>query len=445
MSQSGGRTRTMAFLILVLFMGVGVAHAQLLGSTPTAELDVAPAVEWMTLLYERIQAERISAPAASRMYAYAGITLYEAVVPGIDGNRSLSGQIPHMPDMPLPEEHLVYDWLSTANGALAVVIEWLFPDLSQETLAAIADLREQQAVGRQEAVDQEVVERSLEYGERLGNALVDWGRDDNFAETMGLEYELPAGDPMLWVLTSEGAPVEPYWGSIRPFALEYADACAIWLDMPFDTDPDSTFYKQALEVKEVGDDLTDEQAETARYWLDAPAQTGTPAGHWLSIENQLVDQLHLTLDRVAEMYALTGIALGDSFISTWSLKYQINLLRPETYIREHITRNWAPYIQTPLFPEYPSGHSTVSAAAAEVLTRLFGTVAFTDRTHILFKHEPLQRTYTSFEAAAGEAAISRLYGGIHYRVAIENGIDQGRCIANSIFSQIRLNPVRQPD
>jgi hypothetical protein len=304
---------------------------------------------------------------------------------------------------------------------------------------AIADLR---AAGcRAREVRRGTSARRI--GRTLGEAIVEWGRDDGFADTRGLEWEPPTGDPSLWVLTSDGKAVEPYWGSIRPFALGYADECAVWLDMAFATDPDSTFYKQALEVKEVGDNLTDEQETIARYWLDAPGQTGTPAGHWVSIENQLVEQLGLTLDLTAEMYAYTGIAVGDAFISSWSLKYQLNLLRPVTYIQEYIRRSWEPYIQTPLFPEYPSGHSVVSAAAAEVLTGLFGTVAFTDRTHIIYQHEPLQRSFTSFEAAASEAAISRIYGGIHYRAAIEYGMKQGRCIAETIFDRIRLSSVRQ--
>jgi membrane-associated phospholipid phosphatase len=171
--------------------------------------------------------------------------------------------------------------------------------------------------------------------------------------------------------------------------------------------------------------------------------TGTPAGHWVTITTQMADRLNLTLDRLAEAYAMVGVAVGDSFISAWWLKYQVNLIRPVTYIRANIRRSWAPYIETPPFPEYPSGHSVVSGAASEVLTGLFGTVAFTDETHFMFDHEPLRRSFLSFEHAASEAAISRLYGGIHYRAAIENGLRQGRCIGEVANSAIRLNPIRQ--
>jgi membrane-associated phospholipid phosphatase len=159
------------------------------------------------------------------------------------------------------------------------------------------------------------------------------------------------------------------------------------------------------------------------------------------IENQLVDQLDLDLERASEMYAMVGVALADSFISCWSLKYQVLLLRPVSYIQQHIRRSWNTYIASPGFPSYPSGHSVVSAAAAEVLTDLFGTVAFTDASATSRGYAP--RYFTSFRAAASEAAISRLYGGIHYRVDIENGMIQGACVGLRVANTLELNPIRQ--
>jgi hypothetical protein len=207
-------------------------------------------------------------------------------------------------------------------------------------------------------------------------------------------------------------------------------------NLKFDTAKDSSFYMQALEVKNVGDNLTNEQKDIARFWVDTPGQTGTPAGHWVLIENQIVDVLGLKLERASMMYALVGISLGDSFISAWSLKYQINLIRPVSYIQTFIDPKWQSFIASPGFPEYPSGHSVVSEAAAEVLTRMFGTVSFTDRSGQ--KHNLKERAFTSFEAAATEAAISRLYGGIHFRAAIENGMRQGRCIGDNVIDYISL-------
>lgn len=438
-------------IIAFVFIGLSFSSARIQAQadepvvSPTAyELDADFTVEWMNVLYRGIEREKVNPPNGARMYGYAGVTLYESIMPGMPDNRSLAGQLNGLTDLPLPEENAIYDWASSANGALAVVIENLFVNPSEETLQSIADLREKQIADRAEVVGEDVVERSIVYGEQVGNALLDWIAQDNYADTRDMEFELWTGDPSYWVPTAEGQKaVEPFWGQIRPFALEYTDECAVWPNMYFSEDKTSSFYAQAMEVMEVGNDLTEEQREIARFWVDAPAQTGTPAGHWVSIENQLVDQLDLTLDRAAEMYGMMGMTLADSFISCWSLKYQIMLLRPVTYVNQYISRSWKPYIQTPGFPEYPSGHSVVSAAAADMLTYLFGTVAFEDRTHIIYGHEPLVRSFTSFEAAATEAAISRLYGGIHYRSAIENGMSQGRCIVDHILDNIVMRPFAQ--
>jgi membrane-associated phospholipid phosphatase len=196
-----------------------------------------------------------------------------------------------------------------------------------------------------------------------------------------------------------------------------------------------------MEVFEVSRGLTAEQREIAEFWVDTPGQTGTPSGHWLLIEAALIDQFDMSLNRAAEMYIKTNVALADSFISTWSLKYQVILLRPETYINAHIEPRWSPYIASPNFPEYPSGHSVTSGAAAEVLQSMFGQVAFTSITYP--GGQRMQRSFVSFRQAATEAAISRLYGGIHFRAAIENGLEQGECIGEIAFNRIILRSLPQ--
>lgn len=411
-------------------------------SVPAAELDATILNKWIQLLYDRIEAEEVSAPGASRLYAYAGITAYQSVLPGIEDGISMSGQLTNMPDMPYAEEGKVYDWITSANEAMSIVIDGLFPADADDTHRAVKNLHDAELRARQANQDETVIEDSVEFGESVGQAMLEWVATDNFAETRGMTWEMPTGDPSFWVPTrSNQRPVEPFWGQIRPFALYYADACAVHRNIDFSEEEGSTFYLQALEVKTTGDNLTNEQKDIARFWVDTPGETGTPAGHWMLLANQMVDVLDLKLERSAMMYALVGIAVGDSFISTWSYKYQDNLLRPETYIQEYIDPQWQPLIASPGFPEYPSGHSVVSGAASEVLTGMFGIVAFTDRSGQ--KHRLGERSFTSFEAAASEAAISRLYGGIHYRAAIENGLRQGRCIGRNVLDYVSLRPQPQ--
>lgn len=438
--------KLLSIAVTAALLAVFVAHpvlAQDYWDSPlVSELDPAPVVEWMELLRQRVQAEAVSAPGASRLYAYAGITVYEALLPGMPEYRSLSFQVRDLPELPFPEEPGLYDWLSVANGALSTVLNGMMFEASRETHDAFNELREQQAEARIEEVGAEIVERSLDYGDIVGQEILAWIEKDGYREIVDREWEIPTGADYLWERTNPDLPpVGPYWGELRTFAVYSPYVCWVQNNMPFSTDEDSAFYQQAMEVMRSVDNLTPEQREIAEFWIDTPGQSPTPAGHWVSIMNQMVDHLDLTLDRAAMMYGMVGMVLGDAFITAWSQKYEELLLRPQTYINRYISRRWRSYLATPQFPEYPSGHSVVSAAAADILTSLFGVVAFTDRSHE--NDSRVLRSFLSFEHAADEAAISRLYGGIHYRAAIENGKRMGRCIAEQALDNIIMLPFAQ--
>jgi hypothetical protein len=145
---------------------------------------------------------------------------------------------------------------------------------------------------------------------------------------------------------------------------------------------------------------------------------------------------HLAFDQSIQTHSLVAMTLMDAFISCWDEKYRSSRIRPETVINKYISSRWQPLLQTPPFPEYTSGHSVISTAAAEVLTYLLGDqLSFTDNTEILF--DLPERRFSSFRQAADEAAISRLYGGIHYRDAIENGQQQGRQLGEYVVRRLK--------
>lgn len=408
------------------------------------EYDATLANDWILFVYELVRDEEVSAPAAARIYAYTSVALYEGVVNGMPENFSIGGQIEGFALPPFPDMSLEWDWSMVANSTLSNVAHQLFADSDDEIHERIDTMREEQIAMRLETIDAEIVERSVAFGDDLGAQLVDWIATDNYGPTRKIEYELPEGDAAWWQPTSEGmVALEPYWNQIRPFGLNFSSQCNVDMQMDFSTNADSTFYAQSAEVVETSDNLTDEQREIARFWIDTPGVSGAPSGHWMLIGMQISEQHELSLGRTAEMYVLLGMALHDAFISAWDKKYTDNLVRPVTYINANIRRGWSPYLETPPFPEYPSGHSVASGAAAEVLTTMFGQVAFDDATPIINGHENVQRSFTSFEQAADEAAISRLYGGIHYRAAIELGKAQGRCVAGFVLNNVRLRSVPQ--
>lgn len=403
--------------------------------SPVAEYGSGLAQDWMQLLYKRIQADRLSPPAASRIFAYTGVTLYEAVLPGMPGYRSLQGQLNEMPALPQPGRG-PYNWAAVASSAIAIVAGGLFETVESHT--AVLSLREEKlaalaAVG----ISPAVLERSQAYGERLGHVILGWAWTDGYLLTRDKDYSIVEGMGF-WTATGSangGLPLEPYWGELRPFALTAADICSPPAHTPFSTEPDSPFFAEARAVYDAFRTLTDEEREIALFWGDASGETGTPPGHWISIVNQLAASQQLDLGQTAELNALMGIALADSFISCWQEKYDALLLRPVTYIRSYIDEGWQPLIATPPFPEYTSGHSVASAAAAAILTDRLGEIPFTDATHTM--RGMLPRSYASFAEAAHEAAISRLYGGIHYPMAIENGLTQGECVGRSVLERVK--------
>ena len=235
-------------------------------------------------------------------------------------------------------------------------------------------------------------------------------------------------------------PQQPCWGQLRPMVLTSSEECAPPGHPEFSTDPESAFYAAAFEVYQTGLTLTDEQQTIAQYWNDGVGATGTSSGHWMAIVGQIARNDGLSLAAAAEAYAKLGIAVTDAFITIWDAKYLYNLQRPVTYIQDHIDDTWLPLLVTPPNPSYISGHSTQSRAAAAVLTDLFGPKAFTDTLHTDHHLMPPQkpRTFSSFNEAAAEAAVSRLYGGIHYAFDNDDGRSSGRCVGQAINDRVRF-------
>jgi hypothetical protein len=300
----------------------------------------------------------------------------------------------------------------------------LFANPSDETLAAIAALHDEQLAALSSEAD--ILAHSIEYGEALADAMLDWMAGDRMTEILAQPpYTPPAGAPELW--TSDEPAVEPYRGSLRTFILEHPEVCAQPLTLIFSIEATSTLYLQAQEVVSLSENLSAAQTAAVEAWRDEPAS------HWMGIMNALPGQLGLKLDRTLEMYAMTTFIMADVYTSIWTQKFNTLLLRPDAYVRQYIEPGWQPPYPVPAYPDYPSELPAVSTAAAETLTRLFGPVAFTYEG----------RAYTSFHSAAYESAFTPLYAGTDFRVSVENGLAQGRCVLEDAFRQVRLNPVRQ--
>ena len=421
-----------AFLISIFAaMAAGTASA----AAPTAKDPADDLHSWYVHVLELVRhTATYSPPVASRSFAYLGVTAWEATASGDEKLKSLAGQLNGLTALPKRESGKAYDETVVMNAALEEAVKNFFSNTGptgQRAYAAVAKRLDEEATAGKTA---DIVDASKAYGKAIADHILAWSSTDGSAmiENMGfpLEYKLTPG-PAHWVPTSavrqQQMPLLPGWGNNRTFAMPDGAACPLPGPAEYSEDKGSAFYKEADEVYQTTTKLTDEQKIIARFWSDDPMLTPTPAGHWVSIILQIMERDRLSVDKSAEALARTGVAVADGFIGCWNEKFKHDLLRPVTYIKRVIDPKWEPMLITPPFPEYPSGHSSESGAAAEALTFVFGDkFAFDDATH---EREGLKpRHFDSFWSAAEEAGVSRLYGGIHFRAAIDQGLEQGRCI-----------------
>jgi PAP2 superfamily len=415
---------------LACFGAPGSLAAQPTKATPEVVLQT-----WYDLILKLVRhTPTYSPPVASRSLAYLGVTAFEAAATGSSELQSLAGQLNELTPVPQREAGPVYDEAVVEQAAMAFAAQHFFFNTGPTGQRAMAALEAKLQTEASTGLPADVVARSEAHGQAVAAHILAWSQNDGGAiiENMGFpwQYTLNKGAAH-WVPTSliaqQQVPLLPDWGKNRPFAMPNGTACALSAPLDYSEDKTSEFYKQALEVYQTKQSLSNEQRAIALFWSDDPMLSPTPPGHWISIALQILKRDDLGLDKTVEVLARLGVAQADAFIGCWQTKYQFDLLRPVTYIRRLIDAKWDPLINTPPFPEYPSGHSTQSAAAAVVLTKLFGeNFAFEDATRQGDGLAP--RAFPSFWAAAKEAGVSRLYGGIHFRAAIERGLEQGRCI-----------------
>lgn len=401
------------------------------------------AIDWINAYRQIIAFQPLNPPRAARLLAYAGIGMYEGLAEGIKNNKSLQGQLNGFPvgSIPTNTDSLAYDVVVNEVLYLLVKCDTLIPDLSAASLMTADNLHTQFLNNLGSSVPDSIITKSKLRGKIVADAIKKYAAADHFQAIRNQTYTVPMRDathPWYWVPT-DGIhldPYEPYWGDLRPFVMDSSAQFEIPQTTPYSADTSSAFGHLAFQVYTYVNNRTNEQNNTVLWWRDGTGLQ-TPAGHWMGILQYIISQNNLKLGKAAELYALLGITEADAFISCWDAKYKYNLLRPETYIHDFISSGWTTgqgADPTPPFPEYPSGHSVASGAAATVLTNALGVLSFTDSTNTNLGYIP--RSFTSFNAAAQEAAMSRIYGGIHYMEAINNGMTQGSNLGNYVSTKI---------
>jgi hypothetical protein len=384
-----------------------------------------------------------SPPVSSRIYAYTSLAAYEAIRFQKEGYPSIVAGMNGFPEMPQPEKNKAYNYLLAATKAYFTVAEKV--TFSTDTLKKYQD----KVYGDfQSLLDEETYKNSIAFGEGIGKKILERTTADNYKQTRGMSKFLGSNEAGKWRPTPPDYldASEPHWQLIKPLVLDSAGQIRCPAPPLFSSSKSSLFYKTVDTVYQLTTNLTEEQKQIAKYWDDNPfviEHSGhmmfankkiTPVGHWMGITTIACKQKGADAVQTAQAYALTATAIFDAIISCWQSKYQYQQIRPITVINEWMDPNWQPLLQTPPFPEHTSGHSGISAAAATVLTRLFGSFPFEDTSDL--EYIGMKRQFQSFTQAAQEASISRVYGGIHYTTGVNAGAEQGQRVAEYVLSKL---------
>ncbi len=403
----------------------------------------------MKQLTDVIVHDIFSPPVASRIYVYPSVSAYECLRYAYPEYKSLGDQLSGLSNLPKPDAKKEYCYPLASVHAFLKTGKFLI--FSEDKMEAFQDSIYQEF--KDLGISKKVYENSIAFGDTISNHVLAWAKTDMYSETRTFpKYTIP-NDIAKWKPTPpdymDG--IEPHWREIRPLVIDSAQQFPPPPPTAFSIDKNSQFYKETMEVYEVVKNANEEEIAIAKFWDCNPYvshHTGhvmyatkkiTPGGHWMGITYIATNKVNADMMKTLEAYTLVSINLFDAFISCWDEKYRSSLVRPETIINSYIDEDWQPTLQTPPFPEHTSGHSVISTASAVALTNLFGeNFSFVDSTEVEYGLPP--RSFNSFLEASGEAAVSRLYGGIHYRPAIDYGVDQGKKIGELIVERVKTGP-----
>ncbi len=433
----------------ILVLVVGLVFGQLLYAGPKDQGWPKIYKERLFQLTEVMVTDVASPPVAARIYAYATLGSYLTL-------KGLGTAFEHQPlltETYLTEIDLPVSPPNLKSPEFAAIYTML--KIGEAIMPSGYLLKPKQEDWIDEAIKMKIlskkeVQTHVDFANLIASKVIDIAKQDGYLQLSTLTRYTPKQGEGFWYPTPPAyiSAVEPEWKTIKTFYIRDLSEYKPDPMAPFDMTAGSDFHKQVMEVYTVTQQLTDLQKFIANFWDCNPFKVDysghmaigikkiSPGGHWIGIAGIAAEKQKLSFAETAYVHALVGLTLHDAFISCWQTKYETNRVRPETVINQKIDQRWKPLLQTPPFPEYTSGHSVISRASAIVLTGYFGdNFEFIDDSEVYFGLPP--RTFNSFLLASEEAAISRLYGGIHFRDAIESGVKQGEKIGKMIWEKIK--------
>lgn len=389
----------------------------------------------------------VAAPVtASRFYAYALLGAYEATHFATGRLPNINERLNMNPEIKTPAVPKNFNVSLVSNYALLQVGRNIMPSgqmLEEKQNKLIAYFRKKKKISEADVKD------NIRYADEIAQQVIAYAKTDGYNKLSTYTRYTPSKKDGHWYPTPPEymSAIEPQWKTVRPFFLDSASQFDPPPPVPFSKDSTSEFYKLMKEVYTMKNDLTKEQLEIANFWDCNPFAVDysghmaiglkkiSPGGHWMGIAGIACKKADISLDSAILIHTIVALTLHDAFISCWQEKYFSDRIRPESAINILMDPSWRPVLQTPPFPEYTSGHSVASASVAVVLTYLLGdNFSFVDTSEIYFGLPA--REFKSFYQAADEAAISRLYGGIHFRDACDYGVKQGKQVGQFVLSNL---------
>ena len=431
LSKKGGRY----FFIIFLFLTTGVANVAAQQKEQTLH-------NLNKLLVNTVMTDLFTPPLAGRIYCYPNIAFYECIRHDDPVLTALSGKLNGLALLPAPDNKV--DNFTAACVSFSYVAQTLVGSEYK-----FVDWRKSFTDSILQKDDPVVIQNSILYGKKIADSIIAWTKRDNYLKSRGMIRYVISNAPGAWQPTpldyAQG--LEPHWNTIRPMTLQNASQFSPKEKLVYSPSKKSVFYKTMMEVYYIVKNLDTTRKATALYWDDNPnvsANVGhlnyfihkiSPGGHWILIAQEACIKKNIQVTKAAQIYALTAISIFDAFIACWDEKYKTNLIRPITVINRNIDKNWVPFIQTPPFPEFTSGHSVISNSAATILTHFFGdNFEFTDTIEIPFGNN--SRHFSSFYSASYEVTYSRVYGGIHYPETARISIQQGKNIGSYVLQTL---------
>jgi hypothetical protein len=442
------RIHTLITLVLLLVSVSGLFSQ----SIDTTKNDITLFVENVFHLSEVMLHDVANPPAASRFYAYSILGAYEVMYSGEGKLTDLNSRFKEELKLVTPPK--------PKNLVPAFASIYAMLDVGKQIMPSgyLLEKEQQKLVDyftSQRGISSKVIKSNISFAKEIATQVITYARSDGYNKLSTYRRYSPSKQEGRWYPTPPEymAAIEPQWKTVRSFFLDSAAQFAPARPASFSTNPNSSFFLQMKEVYDVSKQLTQTQLEIANFWDCNPFAVDysghmaiglkkiSPGGHWIGITGIACSKAKLPLDSTILVHSMVALTLHDAFISCWEEKFKSDRIRPEAAINKYVDPAWRPVLQTPPFPEYTSGHSVASASAAVILTHFFGdNFDFIDTSERLFGLP--DRSFHSFYQASDEAAISRLYGGIHFRDACEEGVKQGKKVGNNSLSKLAPSKIQ---